>query len=679
VTLPFRSGLAVLVTVAGFLVAAGAAQASTYIDSNFSDRTIADSFGSPGTGDIVAVAWAPDGRMFVADRAGVVFVHNPGDPPGTNQLVLNISGHVNNGSGTDHGLLGIATDKNFASNGFLYLLYTYDNADDPDGPDSTNPKVSVLTRVTVNPDDSVVGGTNSPTETTILGSKQDPLNDSTNGDCGPAANDNNCIPSEGTSHSIGTVRVAPDGTLFVGTGDGNDFLRTDPLTRFDDNPLTFRGKIMHIQPNGQGVPGHPFCPSDTNLDDVCTKIFAGGFRNPFRFTLMPGGGLAIGDVGQDHFEEVDLTSGGQNFGWPCYEGNHVNNFTNNDGNKYSDQSFCTTMYNAGTATPAAFEISHNNDVCDASIPSGETVVGGPVYEGDQYPAGYRGQLFFGDVGGGPNDPSCGWLGRASISGNSLTNYQAFSTDWNSVGVDIESAPDGNLAYVALGDSAVREIVYGPGNHAPIAAPTVSPTSGNAPLTVNFTAHASDPDGDPITYDWDFGDGSAHSTSVNPTHVYTSKGNWVAKLTVSDNRGMSGSGSVPVPVGLGGGGSGPPVKITKLRLSVNISALLRRGQLSGSFVSRNSVKTLDVALWRGKPGAAASCRWWSRRSHKLRGGACSQPHWMKATLHRKGSRYTWTLKLGGKPPRGKYTLVFQAIPRSTKLAPSRRIHKTLRVR
>jgi hypothetical protein len=115
------------------------------------------------------------------------------------------------------------------------------------------------------------------------------------------------------------------------------------------------------------------------------------------------------------------------------------------------------------------------------------------------------------------------------------------------------------------------------------------------------------------------------------------------------------------------------------LALNVSALLRRGQLKGSFVSRNSVKTLDVALWRGKPGAAASCRWWSRRSHKLRGGACGQPHWMKATLHRKGSRYTWSLKLGAKPPRGKYTLVLQAIPRSTKLAPSPRIHKTLRVR
>src|SRR5436305_4057077 len=160
VTFPSRSGLTLLaVVVAALFIAAATADASSYTDSNFSDRTIANNFGSPGTGAIVDVAWAPDGRMFVADRGGVVFVHNPGEPTGTNHVVLNISGHVNNGPNTDHGLLGIATDKDFASNGFLYLLYTYDN----DTTDDTDRKVSVLTRVVVHPDNSVDGSVNNPT------------------------------------------------------------------------------------------------------------------------------------------------------------------------------------------------------------------------------------------------------------------------------------------------------------------------------------------------------------------------------------------------------------------------------------------------------------------------------------------------------------------------------------
>ena len=53
--------------------------------------------------------------------------------------------------------------------------------------------------------------------------------------------------------------------------------------------------------------------------------------------------------------------------------------------------------------------------------------------------------------------------------------------------------------------------------------------------------------------------------------------------------------------------------------------------------------------------------------------------MRATLHRTGTRYRWSLRLGGNPPRGSYTLVLQATPRSTKLVPSSRIRKTLRVR
>ena len=42
---------------------------------------------------------------------------------------------------------------------------------------------------------------------------------------------------------------------------------------------------MHVDRNGNGLPGHPFCPADTNLTHVCTKVYAKGLRNPFRFTL----------------------------------------------------------------------------------------------------------------------------------------------------------------------------------------------------------------------------------------------------------------------------------------------------------------------------------------------------------------------------------------------------------
>ena len=123
----------------------------------------------------------------------------------------------------------------------------------------------------------------------------------------------------------------------------------------------------------------------------------------------------------------------------------------------------------------------------------------------------------------------------------------------------------------------------------------------------------------------------------------------------------------------------PMKLARLRLSAAIARLAGRGLLRGSFTSAHAVKTLDVSLWRGNVVASASCRWWSRHSHALRRGACSQPHWMKATLRRHGRSYTWTLKLGGVPPAGRYTLIFQAVPRSKALAPSARTRMHLRVR
>src|ERR671935_1855917 len=131
-------------------LSAGAARAAIPLPGGFEDVTLAS--GITGTGanqGATDVAWAPDGRMFVAERSGFVYVYNPGQAPGTHTVLLNISGHVNTPSGAnygDQGLLGIAVDSDFATNHYLWLLYTYDQ----NGNDSSNVAVSTLSRVTVN-------------------------------------------------------------------------------------------------------------------------------------------------------------------------------------------------------------------------------------------------------------------------------------------------------------------------------------------------------------------------------------------------------------------------------------------------------------------------------------------------------------------------------------------------
>src|SRR5205814_1294754 len=77
----------------------------------------------------------------------------------------------------------------------------------------------------------------------------------------------------------------------------------------------------------------------------------------------------------------------------------------------------------------------------------------------------------------------------------------------------------------------------------------TPTNGLAPLTVSFSgAASSDPDNDPLTYTWTFGDGTT-ATGVTTSHRYTVKGVYSATLRVSDGRGGT-STSTPIVVTVG---------------------------------------------------------------------------------------------------------------------------------
>ena len=102
----------------------------------------------------------------------------------------------------------------------------------------------------------------------------------------------------------------------------------------------------------------------------------------------------------------------------------------------------------------------------------------------------------------------------------------------------------------LSGGEVRRIAFtGTANRSPVAAASANPTSGPAPLTVSFNgAGSTDPDGDPLSYDWDFGDGSAHSTSAAPSHTYTTGGTYTATLRVRDDRGGEDTETVRIDPG-----------------------------------------------------------------------------------------------------------------------------------
>jgi hypothetical protein len=235
-----------LVVFTAVLVAVGFAPRDAValeLPPGFSTVEIATGLDGP-----TALAYAPDGRMFVTEKAGRVRVV---DATGRLQAepVIDISNHVN--SYWDRGLLGIAVDAQFVTNHYVYLLYVNEtNAIDP-----TASKTSRLTRIEVTSDNRVAKP-DAP-ETVLLGGASEVP-------CPPPGEFVDCIPADGFSHSIGTVRADPDGTLWLGSGDASGFWGVDPkaVRTYDEN--SFAGKLIHIDRDGRGLRGHPFCSTQTN-------------------------------------------------------------------------------------------------------------------------------------------------------------------------------------------------------------------------------------------------------------------------------------------------------------------------------------------------------------------------------------------------------------------------------
>lgn len=389
--------------------------------AGFSVQTVASGFNLP-----TAFAITPDGRMFVAEKSGVVRVWKDGailPAP-----LIDISAIVNDY--WDRGLLGMTLDPSFASNGYIYLLYAYE----PTQTDDATAKTGRLSRYTV------VGDTAAPaTEKIILGTLG-------NAPCSQYPVGADCIPQDWYGHGVGSVRFGNDGTLFVTNGDDATWTGVDdPALRAQDID-SLAGKLIRVDANGKGLADNPFW--NGNPDAARSKVWAYGLRNAFRFSVRPGSGnpgaVYAGEVGWNEVEEIDVIKKGNNLGWPCYEGAGIQA-------GYQFKTACQALYSAVLAdpskhTPPVYAYNHAGESA--------SVTGGTFYMGSAYPPQYQGKYFFGDY-------VRSWLKFAGFDANDALSSGPADFDVGAeAAVDIQEGPDGRLYYVSITTGEIRRYVYG---------------------------------------------------------------------------------------------------------------------------------------------------------------------------------------------------------------------------
>jgi glucose/arabinose dehydrogenase/type 1 glutamine amidotransferase/regulation of enolase protein 1 (concanavalin A-like superfamily) len=545
-----------------------------------------------------AIDVADDGKVFYTELVrGQLRMYDPVSQAVTTVLSLPVY------SGGEDGLLGVALDPDFATNGHIFLYRSAASPNDS-SPDNFWSTVSRFTFEN--------GSVDPATEKVIIRI--------------PARR----LPDE-PGHTGGGLDIDDDGTLFIGVGDdvnphsepsGGYAPLSERAGTFHDaretsaNTNDLRGKILRIIPLDE--PGEPGAGSsysipegnlfpeseDVGRDKTLPEIYAMGFRNPFRFSIdSETGWLSMADYSPDNstdapdtrgpagIAEWNLIKSAGNYGWPlCMGGNH--NGQNPNGEPFRDVDYgsstplnppvvgdffdCanpvndsvrnTGLTNLPPARAADMYYGYRRSSVGA-IPQGGGLapMGGPIYRYDEalesdtkFPESYDGKPFFYDWARNKmyniqlKDP-------AAAEGSQVEKVNPFLPDVPFLApIDSKFGPDGSMYVLDWGGgfgrdnptSGLYRIDYISGSRSPVARIDAEPDSGQAPLEVTFDGSGStDPEDEALTYEWDFdADGTTDATGVTASHVFEDEGVFDARLTVTDPAGKTGTTTVPITVG-----------------------------------------------------------------------------------------------------------------------------------
>ncbi len=472
-----------------------AAPLAAAVPAGFTDSLVT-TLGAP-----TALAFTPDGRLLITTQSGVLRIYQGGALLGTPALTFPASSICTN---SERGLLGVAVDPEFVPTGYIYLFYTFEK-----------PGGACVNRVSrfVLPAGNVI---NPATELVLV--------------------DN--MPSPAGNHNAGDLHFGRDGYLYISIGDGGcDYADDSGCAGANDaarDEHVLTGKILRITRDGNIPLDNPFqgpgtarcsATAQTTPGNQCWETFGWGLRNPFRFAFDPnaaGTRFFINDVGQGLWEEIDEGTAGADYGWNLCEGAHNNNSTGPCTNAPPGHVGPVYDYRHGVTIPGTTSPTNCN-----------SITGGAFALNGVWP-GYDGSYLFGDF-------VCGEIFKLTFSGSWSASDFGQSLGGVTTMIFGPLGSGGRALYYATfnGGGQVRRISYQEaGNAAPAAAAAADASSGPVPFSVTFNAAgSSDPDpGDTLTYFWDFGDGTAETSTTSLTigHTYEKPGTYTATLRVRDN-------------------------------------------------------------------------------------------------------------------------------------------------
>lgn len=348
-----------------------------------------------GLSNPVEITNANDSRLFVVQQNGIIKIIQPNGTINAADF-LNISSKITFGG--ERGLLGLAFHPQYATNGYFFVYYN-DTAGN-----------IVIARYSVNSTNPNIA--NAASEKIILN-----------------------IPKPFDNHNGGSIHFAPDGNLWIVTGDGGS--GGDPNNN-GQNKNSLLGKMLRIDVNSTAaynIPtGNPFIGIDG-----ADEVWSYGLRNAWKFSFdLTTGNAMIADVGQGAIEEINrmpIATTALNYGWRCYEGNNAYN-----------TSGCAA---SSTMTFPVAVYDHSGGKC--------SITGGYVYRGTASPS-LQGKYFFADycsqqIGTLDTNNVITW--SSAFSGN---NFSTFGED-NLKELYVAAVNNGKIYKITTSTLGTQENVF----------------------------------------------------------------------------------------------------------------------------------------------------------------------------------------------------------------------------